>query len=351
MTAGANSLTARASSTNISGPPGPALQFRAFVDAFERLGYDVHALLNVIGVRRQDLDDPDGVVPCEKTAELFCGALRQRPLANLGLRLAAETPIGASGLLDYLILTAPTVGDGLTQAERYFRTLSGAPFSIQTVDGQETVRVVLHAAGVDVRFGVEYTAARMVLHLRSETDGRAVFDSVSFTHRPDDVLALERALGCPVHAEASWNGLSMPRSTWELPLRRGDLRLQRLLEAQAPSPADSGTVAFDVRRVVTARLREGVPDIGDVAGYLGVSTRTLQRRLAGAGQSFNGVVEATRREAAETWLAQSALAIGEIGYLLGYSDAAAFHRAFKRWTGLTPQAFRRGAPPRVRSAH
>src|SRR6187397_1545244 len=117
MTAGANSLTARASSTNISGPPGPALQFRAFVDAFERLGYDVHTLLNVIGVRRQDLDDPDGVVPCEKTAELFCGALRQRPLANLGLRLAAETPIGASGLLDYLILTAPTVGDGLTQAE------------------------------------------------------------------------------------------------------------------------------------------------------------------------------------------------------------------------------------------
>jgi AraC-like DNA-binding protein len=174
-----------------------------------------------------------------------------------------------------------------------------------------------------------------------EPVGRAVFGSVSFAHRPDDIPAVERAFGCPVHAEASWNGLSMPRSTWELPLRRGDPRLQRVLEAQAPSPADAGSVVFDVRRVVTARLREGVPDIHEIARHLGVSVRTLQRRLADAGQSFNTVVETTRPDAAKTWLSGSELAIGEIGYLLGYSDVAAFHRAFKRWTGVTPHSFRR----------
>jgi len=333
-------LTARASSTNVPGPPSPALQFRAFVDAFERLGYDVHALLNATGVRRQDLDDPDGVVSCEKTAELFCCAMRQRPLANIGVRLAAETPIGASGLLDYLLLTAPTIRDSIIQAERYFRTLSGAPFSVHCEEDADAVRVVLHA-GSGACIGVEYTVTRIVLHLRSETDHRAVFESVSFMHQPDDAVAIERTLGCRVEAGAAWNGVTMPRSTWELPLRRGDPQLQRVLEKQAPSTDSAATVAVDVRRVVGARLRDGGPDIGDVARHLGVSARTLQRRLAEAGQSFNQIVEATRRETAETWLAGSHLAIGEIGYLLGYSDVAAFHRAFKRWTGLTPLSFRR----------
>jgi AraC-like DNA-binding protein len=73
---------------------------------------------------------------------------------------------------------------------------------------------------------------------------------------------------------------------------------------------------------------------------MGTTTRTLQRRLADAGVTYNEVLEATRRDAAEQYLAGRVLSIGEIGYLLGYSEPAAFHRAFKRWHGVTPAAFR-----------
>src|SRR5712691_9926012 len=124
MAASANPLTTRATNPNVAGPPTPAGQFRAFVDAFERLGYDVGRLLTAIGVRRADLDDPDALIPCAATGALFERALRERPLKNVGLRLAVQRPTGALGLLDYLIVTSGSVGEGWKQAARYLRLLT-----------------------------------------------------------------------------------------------------------------------------------------------------------------------------------------------------------------------------------
>jgi AraC-like DNA-binding protein len=72
-----------------------------------------------------------------------------------------------------------------------------------------------------------------------------------------------------------------------------------------------------------------------------MSPRTLQRRLAEEGVSYQTLLEGARKEAAGRYLADGTLAIGEIAYLLGYSEPAPFHRAFKRWYGTTPEAFRR----------
>jgi AraC-like DNA-binding protein len=344
MTTGANQLTARATDTNAGGPPAPVGQFRSFVDAFERLGYDVGRLLSDIGVRRADLDDPDGLIPCAATGALFERALRTRPLKNVGLRLAAETPIGAHGLLDYLILTSDSVGEGWKQAARYLRLLTGAPFVVQLRDDEDPVRVVYLVDPSVPTFGVEYSVALGVLQIRGETENRVSFECVSFTHQPDDVSEFERVLGCPVRAGASWSGLAFTRDSWQMPLRRKDPILHRVLQGHAESIAprvlaDDG-LAVDVCRVLASRLANGEMEIDIVARQLGMSTRTLQRRLAAAGLSYQELLEETRREAAERCMTNSSLSIGEIAYLLGYSEPAAFHRAFKRWTGVTPQAFR-----------
>jgi AraC-like DNA-binding protein len=81
--------------------------------------------------------------------------------------------------------------------------------------------------------------------------------------------------------------------------------------------------------------------IDAVARDLGMSARTLQRRLSAVGLSYQEILESSRRETAEKCITQSALSIAEVAYMFGYSEPAAFHRAFKRWTGVTPQAFRR----------
>jgi AraC-like DNA-binding protein len=344
MTAGANQLTARAMDPNAGGPPTPVGQFRAFVDAFERLGCDVGQLLSDLGVRRTDLDDPDGLIPCATIGALFERALRKQPLKNVGLRLAVETPIGAHGLFDYLILTSESVGEGWRQAARYLRLLTGAPFLVELRDDEDPIRVVYHVDASVATFGVEYSIALAVLQIREETESRVSFERVSFTHQPDDVSEFERVLGCPVRAGASWSGLAVPRESWQMPLRRKDPILHRVLAGHAesitPRVVAIDNLAVDVRRVLASRLANGEVEVELVARHLGMSTRTLQRRLAAAGLSYQELLDETRRDAAEQCITNSSLSIGEIAYLLGYSEPAAFHRAFKRWMGVTPQAFR-----------
>jgi AraC-like DNA-binding protein len=77
-----------------------------------------------------------------------------------------------------------------------------------------------------------------------------------------------------------------------------------------------------------------------VARALAISARSLQRRLADAGVTYQQVLDSTRREIAAKYLSIPTLSIAEIAYLLGYSETAAFHRAFKRWNGIGPQVFR-----------
>lgn len=136
----------------------------------------------------------------------------------------------------------------------------------------------------------------------------------------------------------------MPREAWRLPLRRRDPALRHVLEDHANAilarlPAHAG-VAFEVQRALSGRVAGGDTRIGAVADRLAMSSRTLQRRLAAEGVSFQELLEGARREAAGRYIGESTLAIGEVAYLVGYSEPAAFHRAFRRWYGMTPAAFR-----------
>ena len=106
MAARAKQSARRAATPNLDAPPPPAVQVRAFVDAFERLGYDVNGMLADVGLARPELDDADALIPCTVTGALLEGSQQIRPLKNLWTRLAAETPLGAYKLLDYLILTS-----------------------------------------------------------------------------------------------------------------------------------------------------------------------------------------------------------------------------------------------------
>jgi AraC-like DNA-binding protein len=107
--------------------------------------------------------------------------------------------------------------------------------------------------------------------------------------------------------------------------------------AHQPAP---DALTWEVRRVLASRIARGDTQIQSVARALSTSTRSLQRRLAAVGLSYNQLLDQVRKEAAERHLTDSALSITEIAYLLGYSEPAAFNSAFKRWYDETPQGFR-----------
>ena len=188
-----------------------------------------------------------------------------------------------------------------------------------------------------------------LLHFREQTENQFRASDASFCHTPDDVAEMERVLGCPVYPGASWNGWALARETWQLPLRRRDPGVSRLLQRQADEamarlpPMED--VAADVRRALAPRLGGGDTRIETIARALATSSRSLQRRLAVAGVSYRQLLDQARKEAAEGFLRDSRFAIGEVAYSLGYSEPAAFDRAFRRWRNETPQAFRQRQRP------
>jgi AraC-like DNA-binding protein len=343
MTARANSLTERVTTTaRLAGSAwsAPASDLRVMITTLGRLGYDVDRLKASAGVGDADLNDPDARIPCEAYGAVLSRAQQQRFTPNLALEIARMTPIGAYPLLDYLVLTSDTVDAGVRQLAHYFR-LVGNPVTITLDERADPIRVEMASTAP---FGLEYTASLMILHFRNETDGRFAAADVSFQHVPDDAVGFERTLGCKVRPAASWNGVSVRLDAWRLPLRRRDPVLRHVLEARANDilarlPARTG-LALEVQRALAARVTRGDTRIGTLARQLAISGRTLQRRLAAEGVSYQALLEDARKEAAGRYVSQSTLSIGEVAYLVGYSEPAPFHRAFIRWFGTTPEGFR-----------
>ena len=112
----------------------------------------------------------------------------------------------------------------------------------------------------------------------------------------------------------------------------------RLLAASQPMPVDFKT---SIEQLVTSLLHNGYPNIGNIAKASGMSLRTLQRRLAGEGLSYTGLVSASRSRLARSWLAETDMPISEIATLLGYDEPTNFARAFRRQTGISPSGYRR----------
>jgi AraC-like DNA-binding protein len=344
MTANAKKLTKRAklqASAVAAIPTQPGATLRVFVTALGRLGYDTQALLTAARVSEAQLEDPDGRVPCTSIPALICEAMRSRPMKNLGLKVAGETPIGAFRLLDYVIMTCEAVGDGMRQLTRYLR-LSEPPFAIEIQDDADPIRIAY--VGIKDGFLAEFEVGLAILHLRRETESDFRASYVSFPHEPDDIAEIEQILGCPVRSQAAWLGFALSREAWGLRLCRHDPVLHAILRRNAEEISsrlpEGDVVVAELRRMLPSRLRQGDADLGTVARSMATSVRSLQRRLAAAGTSYYEVLESTRREAADQYLSDSALSTSEVAYLLGYSEPAAFHRAFKRWNGSTPHEYR-----------
>jgi AraC-like DNA-binding protein len=170
---------------------------------------------------------------------------------------------------------------------------------------------------------------------------------VTFQHPPAPESALselKELLACPVRFNAEATRLTLRGSILDCPLRapnpglfdylgRHAAELQRRVQSAA-------TVSARVRELVAAHVREGEPAQASVARRLGMSERTLQRRLNDEGVAFATLVEEVRAELARLYLGDPKLAVFEVAFLLGYSEPSAFNRAFRRWTGMSPSQFR-----------
>src|SRR6185503_15194775 len=186
MTSDANRLTAHATAT-ASLSTVPASAAAPWFQALRLLGHDVPALLSTVGLDESRFEDPDYRAPCDAVFGVLALAQRRKWIPNFGVRVAETTPFGAYPLLDYLIGTTNTVGEGLRHLSRYLRL--NAPMRIDISEEADGFRVQVD--GPDDPFGVEYTVSLPLFHLKREVVGAPCAELVSFKHQPDDTAAIE----------------------------------------------------------------------------------------------------------------------------------------------------------------
>lgn len=166
--------------------------------------------------------------------------------------------------------------------------------------------------------------------------------------KPADDSEQRRVFGCPVHYGCERQSVRFPLFFLELPLMVGDSSSRGVLEIEArrrldaltmPLP-DQGSEMADIKRLVASKLLGGPPSVDQAAAQLGVSVRTLQRRLGARRLTYGDVVDIARREMAYRLMQDETLSRVDVALLLGFSDQSAFHRAFRRWFDATPGEYR-----------
>jgi len=336
------------SSDEVSGEPGTApAAVLGMLAGMRAAGLDVDGLCAATGLSEATLARRTDPLPLDELAPLWRLATRQFGRGTVGLYVGSANPPRGT-LLEYVAAASPDLRAGLGQIARYIGLVSRnirwvlgprEPDGLTTFEEQATYAP--DAIPTALReFGVAITATRI-----REWFGRGPRE-VWFTHAAQGPTGdYQQVLGCPVRFERPRIALRFDDQDLEAPASGHDPQLFRLLEAHAErvlaeAPA-TATYRDRVRRAVVQRLREGEPGIDRIADSLATSERSLQRKLQAEGVSFRDVVDEARHKLAVLYLGDQTLSMTDVACLLGYSEASAFTRAFKRWTGQAPSQARR----------
>jgi AraC-like DNA-binding protein len=319
---------------------------RQLLDHLASLGYDLTPIRRLPGLRGRNLQDPDARVPDASASQAWQMAAELTHDEALGLHMAQSIPDGAVDLLEYAFRSSGTLQLALGQLARYGRVMSDRAAATVVREG-DALAVIWD--GQIVRQRADFALAFVVRLAREATRANIVPAGVHLAYLPpDDRDEYREYFGVAPVYNAPANRLVFARDDALRPFVSADpalagvlrRRLDKLL-AQVPRPDDS--IASRVRRALVENLTQGQPTASAVGRTLGLSPRTLHRRLREERTSFRRILDQIRGDLAAAMLQQQAVGIAEIAFILGYSEPAAFHRSFRRWTGQTPLTFRRGS--------
>jgi len=320
----------------------PAATARAVLAGFRALRLDAEAIRAVAGLSVEELAPVDALVPVESFGRLWAEAARRAPREELVTEVGLAIPWGAFGALDYLAGSSPTVNAAFQALAAHFRYVAQG-VTLELSEGPEGGEVrLLNAPDVDAEHSDEFTLAVFVGRFRTRT-GPVPFrvEEVRLTRPPPARPTRHAALlGAPVAFGCKVSALRLPAAIWRAALPGADAGLLATLRALAEHAGLGGADDDDLTVQVRSRLRLLLPDgraaAAEVAEALGLSERTLHRRLQAAGASFRSILEAFREAEAERLISAGRLPLGEVALRLGFSDQTAWNRAFRRWKGMSP---------------
>lgn len=308
---------------------------------------DKDALLRSVGLEPGPVD-PAQMIPDTDYYDLLERLTDLDPdPATIPLRVGSTMRCDDYGAFGLAWKSAPDLRGSYARAERYARVLTNvATYEVESVEGGAFMH--LHRDGarrLGLRLSNEATIASIASISRQVATGEFRPVEVHFKHAaPGTTQDHEAYFGCPLIFGSDRDALLVSTDTLQAPNKLGDESISRFfethLEAEISKFGEDQRLDEQVLNQISRSLSEGVPKISDVARQLCVSARTLQRKLADHGRTYQSLVDEARRRMSARLVAETDYSLGEIAFMTGFADQSAFTRAFKRWEGQTPRSYR-----------
>lgn len=319
----------------------------AFAELVLSLGADPGQLARSAGVPREALSNPDLYIDCAPVLRLITEAAEVTGCEDFGLRLAFANDMSNWGALGLLARQQATVRDAIDATSR-FLGLRNQAVRLNLVErgGLAEIRVTVMLRGSDLgmRQAAEACVGAAFRHVAGLTHRHWSPEGVSFRHAaPLSLEPYRKAFGVPVHFEQDYDAILLRRADLNNSLPGADPTLagqveRYLVERMRDVPR---TLASRLTELAVLRLPESGACLQAMARSLGLSVRTLQRRLAEEGSSYAIVVDEARRRLAQSFVETSDRPLAEVADLLGYSSQSAFTRWYVARHGVTPAVRRR----------
>ncbi len=309
------------------------------------LAEDIFRKLNL---SPQMVEDRNREIPLSQFIELLNYVVEATGNDALGLQLGARSTLEQLGLLGYIMRNSTTLVAALRRLERFYNFhQQGAHIFLKTEVEHIMLGYGITASDIPSRRqDAEMSIASCFAFVNTLADTPVYPRQVWFEHaEPESSTAHHRLFRCPVLFDQSANALLYRHDNLLRPVLGADQGLLLILEdymgrilTELPKDNDlPGIVEYHVSNM----LRGGTPDMRTISRLLGMSQRTLRRRLEEYNLSFRDIVGNTRMRMAMEYLRETRLPITEVAFLLGYASPSAFTHAFQRWTGDNPYTYRK----------
>jgi AraC-like DNA-binding protein len=315
------------------------------LERFARLGVDVDEVLRRAEIPRSRF----GVAkPQGTTAELFAlwrAAEDSGAGEDLGLRVGSEILPQHQTVASLAALHSPTLGEGLAKLARYKRLVCPEQITIAVVRGEARLRFEWLLAEVGPPALLVDGIFAALVGLAQRGTGKPIKPRrIELTRRRAHAAVLRAHFGCDIRFDAPFDVLVFDEAALALPLVTHNAALLTVLvpglESALERDGKARTLVDDVRVALGQRICGERPAVEKIAKALGMSPRTLQRRLGELGTTYQKLLDDVRHRSARRLLANTDLGAGEVAFLLGFEELNSFTRAFHTWEGKTPTSWR-----------
>jgi AraC-like DNA-binding protein len=306
-------------------------------------GLPAQSLYQLVGLTREQLDEADRMVDVSVSERLLAYGAQQLAYDDLGFRIGMWGDSGRWGLLGHIVDCCQSISQAL-ELQRRYQSLVGNVSRPEFVmaDATCTLKWVPHyqcSYHLNEEVVTSWVAfAKKVIGLKLTPV------EIHFSHEQHgNINEYEAFFGCPVKFNSEYTGIVFERAILTLPLLGYSPDLLNVLTGYADllvSKKHKNAANEVITQYIIESLATKVPSLEDVATYLGVSSRSLQRKFKQQGTNFKSIVDDVRKEYAFSYLLQTNYKMSYIAQILGFSEQSVFQRAFKRWTGVTPGEYR-----------